>query len=155
MDIGMATALTRYTYQTALGPGGQGQDAAVLQALQSSYSSLAGNTLAGSALGPLASGLQALGGDGGSSDFLALAGGADARAAASLFSASSGLDAAVGMNGTLALVAYANRQEGLPSGTARSAARAANAEPASAAAVQDAIQATQSALATTTLNFLA
>lgn len=155
MDIGTATALTRYTYQTAIAQGGQGQNAAVLQAVQSSYASLAGNPLAGGALAPLASGMQALGGDSGSADFLALAGGADASAAASLFSASSGFDAAAGMNGTLALTAYANRQEGLPSGTARSAASAINAEPASSAVVQDAIQAARSALSATTLNLLA
>lgn len=155
MDIGTATALTRYTYQTAVAPGGQGQDAAVQQALQSGYASLAGNPLAGGALAPLASGVQALSGDGGSTDFLALAGGANASAAASIFTASSGFDAAVGMNGTLALTAYANRQEGLPSGTARSAAMASSAGPASSTAVQDAILAAQSALSATTLNLLA
>ncbi len=157
MEIGTAAALTRYTYQAALAPGGQGQSAAVLQALQGSYANLAGNALGGDALASLASGLQAVSGNGGSADFLALAGGADARAAASLFSAGSGsgLDAALGLNGTLALAAYAQRQEGLPSATARSAALAANAEPASASAVQEAIQAAQSALSATTLNLLA
>lgn len=154
MDIGTATALTRYTYQTALAPGGQGQNAAVLQALGSTYDSLGSSALAGgaAALGALAGGMASFSAAGVSADFLALAGGADASAAASLFSASSGFDAALGLNGTLALTAYANRQEGLPAGTARSAALAGS---ASSTGVQEAILAAQSALSATTLNLLA
>ena len=60
MDIGTATALTRYTYQTTL--AAKGQDAAILQAFGDAIGSLATLSGGSEALGSLASGMHTLAG---------------------------------------------------------------------------------------------
>ena len=159
------------------------QSEAVLQALSSVYSgtstvsglfsstdSLA--TLAGTSgvLGPLVSGMYSASVASGNtsstmaglSASLATVGGLDASSASLLFSGqgtngSSGYaSSAINLTGTLALAAYANKQNGVPATTLGAAASkaAASIDSTQPANVQSAIQAAQSATTTSTLNLL-
>ena len=203
MDVGTASALSLYNYQTTLNGNSQGagsssastgstaptsgsaQDAAVLQALTSTYASLttssnsllttpdALSALAGSsALIPLVSGIYSASVANGnaSSAFSGLStsmvteGGLSATSASILFSSNnasnnaSGMDGfsstAINMNASLALAAYSNYQNGIPSGTLGAAASAAAAkiDTTQTSTVQTAIQAAQSASLTSSLN---
>ncbi len=155
MDIGTATALTRYTYQTTL--AAKGQDAAILQAFGDAIGSLATLSGGSEALGSLASGMHTLAGADGDRAFQAVWAATDAAPASGLFVATpdGGFDPAVNLNATLALAAYANRQAGIPATTPRAAALNASQDPAQPAQVQAALQAAQTALAASTLNLLA
>lgn len=198
MDIGAASALNLYNYQTALKNAGQStatnassvssssstaQSEAVLQALSSVYSgtssvsglfsstdSLAALAGTSGVLGPLVSGMYSASVASGNtsstvaglSASLATVGGLDASSASILFSgqgtsSSSGYaSSAIDLTGTLALAAYANKQNGVPTTTLGAAASkaAASIDSTQPAHVQSAIQAAQSASTTSTLNLL-
>lgn len=135
MDVGSASALSLYTYQSTLKSGGQAS--AVQQALGDAYSSLSASAspkasdplaaLAGaSAIGPLVSAITALGAHASGSSSNAIAGlqsptfgGLDANSAAGLLaslgtksdtSGLQGFTSAVGSASLLAIQAYQSQQ---------------------------------------------
>jgi hypothetical protein len=203
MDIGVASAPALSNYQATPISYGQGatspsaspssststagssQNAAVLQALASTYTSLttdangilpapdALSALAGSsgALGPLVSGIYSASVANGNTSFslpglsasAASVGGLNATAASILFSGTStqGSDgpfaSAINLNAALALVSYSDSQNGIPNGTLGAAATAASAGLglAQPTGTPNAVQSAQSSLLTDTLNLLA
>ena len=208
MDIGASSALALHGYQTTLNGYSQGttsssastgsltssannstsssndtQDAAVLQALASTYTSLTTNSngvlpapdalsaLAGSSsvLGPLVRAIYSESVASGKSDLnqsslsasAASVGGLNATSASILFagSASNGLDnissSAINLNATLALTSYANHQAGILNSTATAAAAAIGTGSTQSSDVQKAIQSAQSVSLNSTLNLFA
>jgi hypothetical protein len=189
MDIGSASALALYSYQTALrslGQTGTGSteptpDAAVLQALVSTYgntdasaggllpASDALSALAGSsALPSLVSGIYDASVGSGLTELpvanlassLAAVGGLDATTTASLLGSlgSGGLDgiSALSPDATLALTEYANQQNGVAGNLTQAAeAQAASIDTSREAGVLAAIQSAQAASFAGTMNLLA
>jgi len=216
VDIGSASALALYNYQTTLNNYGQGttssastgsstasassstpssssstssandaQDAAVLQALASAYTSLTTNSngilpapdalsaAAGTsgALGSLVSGIYSEAAASGKTSLnlsslsasAASVGGLNSTTASILFSGSTsnGLDnispAAINLNATLALVSYSNYQNDIPNSSATVAATsaAAGTDTTQPSDVQNAILSAQSASFNSTLNLFA
>jgi hypothetical protein len=184
MDIATSSALALYNYSTTLKRSGSGastnQNAAVLQALASAYSGYSTSqsslgtdslgALAGSSvLAPLMSGVYAASAANGNasfsasdpSTFFSSAGGLDSSTASSLLFGfgSSGLDgfssAAMNPNLALALAAYSNHQNGVPT-TLTSAANAvrSSADPTSAAYVQQVLKSAQASAFSSTLSLL-
>jgi hypothetical protein len=203
MDIGPTSALGLYNYPTTLSSLGQGttsasaspnssispvssstsstssaQDAAVLQALTDTYTSLTANSnglsaLLGSSsvLGPLVSGIYSESTANGKTppDLSSLAasaasvGGLNSASASILFSGnnSNGLDnissPVINMNATVALAAYYNQQNDLSTSIAPTAAATAVTGTGSTQSsdVKTAIHSAQSALLNSTLNLFA
>ena len=203
MDIGSTSALGLYNYPTtlsSLAPGttsasasptsstsplssstsspSNAQDAAVLQALTDTYTSLTANPNSLSALvgsngvvGPLVSGIysESAGNGKASPDLTSLAasaasvGGLNSASASILFSENSknGLDnissSAINLNATLALVSYANRQNDVSGSSPATAAATALTGTGSTQSsdVKTAIHSAQSALFNSTLNLFA
>jgi hypothetical protein len=203
MDIGTTSALGLYNYPTTLNGYGQGttsasaspnssispsssstsstgsaQDAAVLQALTDTYTSLTTssnglNALLGSSnvLGPLVSGIYSESAANGQTppDLTSLAasaasvGGLNSASASILFSGNSknGLDnissSAINLNATVALAAYYNQQNDISNSTATTSAAPAVTGTGSpqSSDVKLALQSAQSALLNSTLNLFA
>jgi hypothetical protein len=187
MDINTAGALSALNNQTMLqaaqasGASQSGaQSAAVIQALTSAYSNAIGSTssdpladVAGAGgLAALVSGIySASAASGGianpittlSTSLTAAVGGTNASTASGILAGlgTDGLQGipaqALDMNADLALTAYTDTQNGLPSGTftAAASALASSIDPASASSVQSAVQAAASSTNTNLLNLLA
>jgi len=203
MDIGTTSALGLYNYPTTLNgydlgttsasaspnssispsssstsSTGSAQDAAILQALTDTYTSLTTNSNGLSALvgsngvvGPLVSGIYSESAANGKTppDLSSLAasaasvGGLNSASASILFSGNSknGLDnissSVINLNATVALVSYANRQNDISSSTPATAAASAVTGTGSmqSSDVKTAIQSAQSALLNSTLNLFA
>jgi hypothetical protein len=179
MDIGSASAISSYNYQTAVQGGTQAQ--AVLQALTQAYSSSSADSggadplaaLVGNAnLGPLVSAIyteaQAANPAAGTSGITGLAssqtfGGVDPSSATSLLASlgspsSSGLngfDAALGASSYLALASYQSSQNAAAAAASTPAAPPAGSDSTTMNAyIQQVLGASQAATAAATFNLL-